>query len=285
MARVWTSTEIDAIVKDYLVMLELEQTGKAYSKTEHRHALMEKIERSKKSIEFKHMNISAVLDKLGLPYIKGYTPLGNYQRALFEAVEAHRTENPGLFDFLTCEAGTLQKPEGQPVASESIVFDESPPQHEPQGKQIPKDIGTIIRKFEFPAERDARNRNLGKAGEELVYEYEKSRLQTVGRKDLSDRVRWVARDDGDGYGYDILSFSGKGNEADREIWLEVKTTNGSAATPFYITRNELQVSKQRPDVFRIFRLYDFRMRASAYYLTPPLEKYVSLTPTIFRASF
>ena len=135
------------------------------------------------------------------------------------------------------------------------------------------------------AERDARNRILGKAGESLVYEYERLRLKTIGRKDLSECVRWVARDDGDGYGYDIRSFNGEGEDADQELWLEVKTTNGSATTPFYITRNELHVSKQRPDVFRIFRLYDFRKRVRAYRLAPPLEEHLSLTPTIFRASF
>ena len=79
-------------------------------------------------------------------------------------------------------------------------------------------------------------------------------VSILGRKDLSDSVRWVARDDGDGYGFDILSFNGKGDKAEQELWLEVKTTNGSATTPFYITRNELQVSKQRPDAFRLFRL-------------------------------
>ena len=170
-------------------------------------------------------------------------------------------------------------------AGETIVFDKAPPQRETPVQDIPEDIESIVSRFEHPAERDARNRKLGKAGELLVYEYERRRLQTIGRKDLSDRVRWIARDEGDGYGYDILSFSGKGDEANRELWLEVKTTNGSAVTPFYITRNELRVSEQRADAFRIFRLYDFRRLVRAYCLAPPLERHVSLSPTIYRASF
>ena len=285
MARTWSDSENHAIVQDYFDMLEREQVGQPYSKAEHRRALMETTGRSHGSIEFKHCNISAVMEALGLPRIAGYRPRGNFQRALFEIVETQVNEKPDLYKLLTGEVRTLRDSSAEYRAGEAIVVDEAPPQRGSQEQGISEEIERIVRRFENPAERDARNRNLGKAGESLVYEHERRRLQSLGRKDLSESVRWVARDDGDGYGFDILSFNGKGNRAEQELWLEVKTTNGSSTTPFYITRNELQVSKQRPDVFRIFRLYDFRMRASAYCLTPPLEKYVSLTPTIFRASF
>ena len=285
MAKTWSESEIDDIVKDYLVMLEHEQRGRPFNKAEHRRVLIDITGRSNGSIEFKHRNISAVMHAFGLPRIDGYRPLWNYQKALFEAVEAHLNERPDLYKLLMGEAETLQNRTMESISGESIVFDEAPPQREAAEQVIPEDIGSIVSRFEHPAERDARNRDLGKAGELLVYEYERRRLQTIGRTDLSDRVRWVARDDGDGYGYDILSFNGKGDEANRELWLEVKTTNGSATTPFYITRNELRVSEQRADAFRIFRLYDFRRLVRAYWLAPPLERHVSLTPTIFRASF
>ena len=285
MARIWSDDENNAIVKDYFVMLEHEQEGRAFDKSEHRRNLMVTIGRTNKSIEFKHMNISAVMEALGLPHIEGYTPLGNYQLALFEAVEAYLNERPDLHKLLIGEAGTLPEGTAESITGESIVFDTTPPERVSSDQGISEDIEPIVRRFEHPAERDARNRNLGKAGELLVYEYERHRLQTLGRKDLSEGVRWVARDDGDGYGFDILSFKGKGSEAEQELWLEVKTTNGSATTPFYITRNELQVSKERPDALRIFRLYDFRKQVRAYRLAPPLERHVSLVPTIFRASF
>ena len=285
MARIWSDREIEAIVSDYFVMLEHEQKERAFIKAEHWRALMKITGRTKGSIERKHMNISAVMDALGLPYIDGYKPYRNYQKALFEAVQAHLNARPDLHRLLIGEAETLENRTMESISGESIVFDEAPPQREAAVQVIPEDIGSIVSRFEHPAERDARNRDLGKAGELLVYEYERRRLQTIGRTDLSDRVRWVARDDGDGYGYDILSFNGKGDEANRELWMEVKTTNGSAVTPFYITRNELRVSEQRADVFRIFRLYDFRKQVRAYCLAPPLERHVSLSPTIFRASF
>ena len=285
MARIWSVSEIDAIVSDYLDMLEHEQTGRDYIKAEHRRGLMKATGRSNGSIEFKHRNISAVMEALGLPHIEGYRPLRNYQKALFKAVEAHLNEQSVLYRLLTGEAGTLRNTSVDSEHGEKISFDEAPPRLEMPAPIVPEDIGSIIRRFEHPAERDARNRRLGQAGESLVYEYEGLRLKTIGRKDLSDRVRWVARDDGDGFGYDILSFDGNGNEAERELWLEVKTTNGSVMTPFYITKNELQVSEKRPDVFRLFRLYDFRKQVRAFRLASPLENHVSLTPTIFRASF
>ena len=285
MAGNWTPSEIGIIVKDYFVMLELEQTGVAFSKTDHRRDLMAIIDRSKGAIERKHMNISAAMDTLGLPYINGYKPYTHLQHALFVAVVSHLNERPVLHNLLKGQSGTLRDDAAEYSAGEPLVVDEAPPQRGGKEKGIPEEIERIVRTFENPAERDARNRNLGKAGESLVYEHERHRLQELGREDLSDNVRWVARDDGDGCGFDILSFSGKGDKAEQELWLEVKTTNGSATTPFYITRNELQVSKQRPDVFRVFRLYDFRKQASAYCLAPPLEKYVSLAPTIFRAFF
>ena len=285
MAKNWSDSEIDAIVRDYFVMLEHEQTGRAFSKAEHRRVLMETIERGEKSIEFKHMNISAVMDALGLPYIDGYKPLRNYQKALFEAVEAHLNERPLLHRLLVGEDEVLPNRIRESIFGETIFFDKAPPQRETLEQDKPEDIESIVSRFEHPAERDAWNRNLGKAGELLVYEYERRRLQTIGRKDLADRVRWVARDDGDGYGYEILSFKGRGDKANRELWLAVKTTNGSSRTPFYVTGNELRVSKQRPDAFRIFRLYDFRRQARAFCLAPPLERHVLLSPTIFRASF
>ena len=284
MARNWSDNEIDAIVGDYFDMLGHEQAGRALNKAEHRRALMGTIGRSEGSIERKHMNISAVMAALGLPYIDGYKPYRNYQKALFEAVEARLGKAPDLHALLTGETVEVRRESPETLARPGLVFDEAPPPREMPAQAVPEYIRRIVHRFEPPAERDARNRYLGKAGEALVFEVERRRLNELGRKDLSDRVRWVARDDGDGYGFDILSFDGTGDEANRERWLEIKTTNGPRTTPFFITKNELCVSKKRPDVFRIVRLYDFQRQVRAYRLEPPLEEQVWLSPTIYRAS-
>ena len=284
MVQDWTDNEIDAIVGDYFDMLMHELAGQAFIKAEHRRALMGAIDRSEGSIERKHMNISAVLDALGLPYIEGYKPYRNYQKALFEAVEAHLGKDRDLYTFLTGEATVAGQGSAEIPGEPDLIFDDAPPPLEATEQDTPEHIRRVVRRFEPPAERDARNRGLGKAGEALVFEVERHRLEELGRKDLSDCVRWVARDEGDGYGYDIRSFAGTGDEADQERWLEIKTTNGPRTTPFFITKNELTVSREHPDVFRIIRLYDFRRRARAYRLRPPLEEHVRLTPTIYKAS-
>ena len=63
---------------------------------------------------------------------------------------------------------------------------------------------------------------------------ERRQLSKLQRPDLARKVRWVAVEDGDGAGYDILSFNSSGHE----LLIEVKTTNGGPATPFFLSRNE-----------------------------------------------
>jgi len=47
---------------------------------------------------------------------------------------------------------------------------------------------TIARKYDV-AERDARNRALGRAGEERVLAHERANLLAAGRTDLAERIR------------------------------------------------------------------------------------------------
>ncbi len=53
--------ELDAIIADYFDMLGANLTGRPHVKSRHSTALMERIGRTHRSIEFKHLNISAVL--------------------------------------------------------------------------------------------------------------------------------------------------------------------------------------------------------------------------------
>lgn len=281
--RNWSDGEIHAIVDDYFDMLRHEQAGEYFSKTEHRRTLMKTVDRSEGSIERKHMNISAVMASLGLPYINGYKPHKHYQKALFEAVEARFAQDRQLYSYLAGE-DVDQKHQSEESLSESgLTFEDAPTSQEITKRKFSEDIHRIVNRFESPAERDARNRALGKAGEEYAFESEKRRLYNLGRKDLSDSVSWIARDKGDGYGYDILSFDGTGKLAEQERWLEIKTTTGPKTTPFFITRNELSISEKRPDIFRLIRLYDFRRQKRAYCLKPPLENHVQLSPAIYSA--
>lgn len=268
----WSDGEIDLIVADYFDMLRLERLGQPYIKAERNRALQQLIRRSRGSIEFKHQNISAVLLKLGMDWISGYKPMPNYQMALFGGIERYIARHT---DILVPPPA----PNASGIAEENILFLEAPP--EIGGSTAdPEPLVRLVRKFD-PAARDARNRALGKRGEELVFFSERKRLKTEGREDLAKKVRWVSEEDGDGAGYDILSFSPAGT---RRL-LEVKTTIGGQMTPFYLSENERLLSTESPGEFRLFRLYEFNRGPKAFQLAPPLESSVILKPANYRASF
>ena len=132
----------------------------------------------------------------------------------------------------------------------------------------------------WTAADDFRRRDLGRSGEELVVGLERSSLARAGRDDLARRVRWASAEIGDGLGFDIESFRADGSE--RRI--EVKTTNFGIRTPFYITRNEVAVSVDRPEVYSLYRVFDFRIEPRIYMLDGSVEKSAKLDPYIYIGS-
>jgi Domain of unknown function (DUF3883) len=266
----WSDDELDFIIVDYFRMLQSELNGVSYNKSAHRRSLVNLIGRTEGSVERKHQNISAVLGELALPTISGYKPLPNFQKSIIDAIERYLTQNPESFALQQSHAGLGEAPN---------LFIESAPILEPTAHKN-KELVRLIRKFD-PVERDFKNRSLGKAGEELVFTFERQQLLAQGRSDLASKVRWVSQEDGDGAGYDIRSYSQNGSER----LIEVKTTNGIQTTPFYLTRNELSFSKERPKEFRICRLYDFAKKPKMFELIPPIEKLVRLEALSFSASF
>jgi hypothetical protein len=267
----WTDDELDAIIADYFAMLDAELSGRPYVKSHHSAALMRQIGRTHRSVEFKHQNISAVLEELALPRISGYKPKRNYQNAIFDAIDRYLSTHPNAV-YQQAPAAVLH------VAEEEELFVE-PPRLTPAIER-PLRLQQLVNKFD-PVERDFRNRSLGKAGEEFVLEVERMSLVKCDRADLARKVRWVAAEDGDGTGYDILSFAPNG--ADRLI--EVKTTNGAGRTPFFLTRNEYEVAKERVESWRLYRGHLFSQTPRIFTLKPPLEESVYLRTEAWRASF
>jgi len=265
----WQDDELDAIVADYFGMLSSDLAGRPYVKLRHSQALMARIGRTHRSVEFKHQNISAVLEELGLPWIPGYKPKPNYQNAIFDAIDRYLTHHPAVLQMAPA-------PPPAPEASEVFV----PPPGLSSAAPSPARLRRLVRKFD-PVKRDFANRSLGKAGEEYVVNVERRQLEECGRSDLARKVRWVAAEDGDGAGYDVLSFNRRG----RERLIEVKTTNGSARTPFFITRNERGMATERPDDWLIYRIHLFAKDPHIFSIAPPLEKTVHLRTEVWRASF
>ena len=272
----WTDEENDLIVADYFAMLADDIRGRTYSKTEHRRRLLPVLRnRSEGSIEFKHQNISAALKGLGEEWIPGYKPAINIQAALIDAVVWWLANNSQWLNRLSERQHADSMAESAPlwVGPAPTLSNQPPPQELEQ-------MLHIARKFNV-AERDERNRSLGRAGEERVLAHERATLGTAGRDDLAGRIRWVSEEDGDGAGYDIASFEPDG----RPRLIEVKTTNGWERTPFHISRNELAVSDERRAEWCLFRLWNFSRTPKAFELRPPLDAHVSLTATSFQASF
>ena len=86
----WTQTEIDAAVRQYLAMLELEERGQPFTKSEVNRLLRtaELERRSRGSVEYRMCNISAVMDKIGRPTIAGYKPMRNVGARVEKMIEA-----------------------------------------------------------------------------------------------------------------------------------------------------------------------------------------------------
>lgn len=275
MPDAWSNIEIDLIVADYFAMLSEELCGRPFSKAEHNRALQTLVRspaRSRGSIEFKHQNISAVLLGLGQPWIDGYKPAANFQNALVDGVLRWLDTHP---DWLAPRSHSV--PAFVREAS-SLWIGPPPAQRNEPPLVDPAFMASIRRKYDV-AERDARNRRLGKAGEELILHHERQMLAQAGRSDLADKVRWTAQQDGDGFGFDIASFEPDG----RERIIEVKTTNGWERTPFHITQNELAVADARRDDWHLIRVWNFARAPQAFALRPPLEAHVELTATSFLA--
>ena len=154
----------------------------------------------------------------------------------------------------------------------------APPRAEPLPHLCPVLASVSPRKFDY-ASRDDRNRKLGELGEAWVVGYEAVRLKGEGREDLVACIDWIARRLGDGLGYDVKSFE----DAQTPRFIEVKTTNGPALTPFLVSQNELEFSQEQDAAFWLYRVFDFRVLPRLFVLRGALDRYVFLTPTDYRA--
>jgi len=281
----WTEIEIKETVADYFAMLVDDIAGRSYNKAEHNRALHAAIGRSRGSIEFKHRNISAVLKLLGQPVVTGYLPAWNYQEALVDAVRHWLDSNPDWMPIPQWRTANSVAEDGAEIGNGAVLPDAPQLWFGPPPSQLnepppldPAIIAELGKRYDV-AERDARNRALGTAGEELVLDFERTNLMAAGRNDLARKVRWTSREDGDGFGYDISSYELDG----RTRLLEIKTTNGWERTPFHISRNECRVAESRREEWHLVRLYDFARKPRAFTLRPPLEAHLNLAPTSFLA--
>jgi hypothetical protein len=270
----WAEAEVALCVDAYFEHLTLELTGNSFVKSHLYEKLAAQTGRTPKSFERKFQNISAVLDALGREWITGLPPLRHFQELLAAKVEAHIDQLDKL-PFKSPAHDTNNS-----FAEAPTLFIGSPPERAMKKDDLPEYIVRLARRFD-PVERDIRNKAVGDAGEEIVLNYERQNLLNIGRYDLAANVKWVSKEEGDGAGFDILSFSDRGDKK----FIEVKTTVGGSHTPFFVSRNEYAFCHSQSENYSLVRLYDFRKKVRGFELRGQLDLHVNLSTETFRAEF
>jgi hypothetical protein len=270
--------EVEATVADYLQMLAAELAGVPYNKATHRKQLVQRLdERSEPAVEFKHANISAALIELGFPFINGYKPRWNYQGLLLEEVSRQLSRSPRLLEIAAANA---EQPMVVPEVDDILAVLTDRPAGSGNASRIAEPAFTSLPFATNFLEREARNRSLGTAGELFVVNFERARLIHAGKESLAGRIEHTARVRGDGEGFDVLSFESSGVER----LIEVKTTKYGMDTPFFLSRNEVDVSAVRADTYHLYRLFEFGSSPGLFILQGQLSKTCLLSASAYRAT-
>ena len=98
--------------------------------------------------------------------------------------------------------------------------------------------------------------------------------------DLAESVRRVARDDGDGLGYDIQSCDIDG----KARYIEVKATAYGAQTPFYMTSAELDFALRHQESYCLYRVYNLLDAPQFYVLSGNIAEQTEKVPVTYKVS-
>lgn len=276
----WSIEEVEATVAAYFAMLKKDLQAEEYSKAKFNRSLANMLDgRSNQAVEYKHANISAILEELRHPWIRGYKPRGNYQQLLAEAVVRRVNSDEAL------RATALERSEQPAVIPSRLPSIEPPPtpgEMPPLQVREARPLEAWLRqahRIDYFA-REARNRSLGEAGEEVVVRLERARLRAMGLHRLAQQVERISATRGDGAGFDVLSFG----EGARERFIEVKTTSFAKETPFHVTKSEVNFSVDFAEQYYLYRIFSFRSDPRMYALQGALERTTRLEPNTFIAS-
>ena len=278
MPSPWSQHEVELIVADYFAMLMKELAGEPYVKAEHNRNTQKLLNnRSKQSLEWKYRNISAVLARLGAPYIRGYVPAWNYQGALVDAVVAYRKAHPELerlFDRFADEPVVVEPPK----LDFSKILDERP---EPSllAEEPTVTYGRAV-KVNY-LEREQQNQFVGKSGEEIALEFERWRLITAGKESLADKVEWVSQTQGDGLGFDIRSWSENG----KDRFIEVKSTKLTKEAPIFFTNSEYTFARDHRDRFYLYRVFNLQKEPRLFMVKGAYDEFCRPTPIQYKGYF
>lgn len=277
MAEDWTREEVEIIVAEYFEMLQKEQAGVPYNKTETRGRILPLLKnRSNGSVEFKNRNISAVLARMGQPYIPGYLPAYNYQRVLLEdVVFTHLRRKPEIEDAFKRFAEVAPTPH-------EVDF-ETMEEKMPAKKIVLQEPDLIYRspvKVNY-IELEQANRAIGSTGERIALAYEKWRLIQAGKESLADKIEWVSQTQGDGLGFDILSRNTNGTDR----YIEVKSTKLTKEAPFYFSALEHDFSRRNGSSFFLYRVFNLKAGPKLFIANGAYDAFCNTSPTHFKGTF
>lgn len=98
----------------------------------------------------------------------------------------------------------------------------------------------------------------GTQGELLVMKYEKQRLYNNEQlKEYADRVEHVSKTQGDGLGYDIVSYDLINNKVEK-IFIEVKTVIGNVNSSVNISSKELKAAEKLGEKYKIYKVFNYK---------------------------
>jgi len=168
-------------------------------------------------------------------------------------------------------------PKIKEVNAEFIELNINPENIEIERKET-KPLGKVV---DFEKENKI-NKLLGNRGEEIVFNLEKRHLESIGKQELANKIKWVSKED-DSLGYDILSFEENGEEK----YIEVKSTSQSenCNANFLISSNQYSKAKRIKNYY-FYIVFNTKGKEPKIWKIKELLQYenkgLTLTPISFR---
>ena len=276
----WSPEENAILIDGFLQLFKAELLDQPVEKAALEREIVARLPRlSLGAVKWKLRNVSAAMLDLNYCDLGGYRPAWNYQRATLGAAVVDRIALDPEVDMLMQAAVAEGPVMVGPIERNLLdILEERPASRAPGNVKTVREAVVRPRRMNW-LEVEARRRDLGAAGEELVLRYEVERLHRGGQRRLADRVEQVSASKGDGLGYDIHSFDVSGQDR----LIEVKTTNGGVYTPFLVTRNEVSVSAEREEQYHLYRLHSFARAPRLYTLQGSMNVTCDLDPIVYQA--
>lgn len=167
--------------------------------------------------------------------------------------ESYRDKNHNVLtqDFIYAVVQHLNKLDKQSISEPEIIKEKEVSVNELNTKAENKPNFTP--RITNHTQNNAENKRIGDLGEIWILKHEKEFLIKNGKTKLAEKVNHSAKNEGDGLGYDILSYDLNGEKK----YIEVKTTKGGKNTTFFVSRNELERSIIEKENYFVYRVYEY----------------------------